>query len=321
MFDGANGIYLIYAVAGLTGIIAAEAVYILYAGTKERKVAINRRMKLQEKKLTQEQVLVQLRKERGVDNRNSLLSFSWMSDLRTQSGISMPMPQFLAYCWAFIVALMGVAVFKGVDLAYAFLGAIPFSVILPFMVLRFLRSRRHKIFGAQLPEALDLITRSLKAGHPVPVAISLVSREMPDPIGSEFGIVADEITYGSDLVTALNNMYSRVGHEDLPLFVTAVSIQSTSGGNLREILDGLSAVIRERGKLRRKIKAISTEGKMSAYILTAIPVLLFLGMQVIMPEFYGSVLGMSKTYYILGAGGFWVMMGNLLMMKMANFKF
>ena len=104
---------------------------------------------------------------------------------------------------------------------------------LPFVVLRFLRKKRHKRFGIQLPEALELITRSLKAGHPVPVAIAMVAREMPDPIGTEFGVVADEVTYGSDLVSALHNLYRRVGHEDLPLFVTAVSIQATTGGNLR----------------------------------------------------------------------------------------
>ncbi len=102
-------------------------------------------------------------------------------------------------------------------------------VLLPVMVLKCLRNRRHKLFGIQLPEALELITRSLKAGHPVPVAISMVAREMPDPIGTEFGFVADEVTYGSDLVPALHAMYERVGHEDLPLFVTAVSIQSTLG--------------------------------------------------------------------------------------------
>ena len=142
--------------------------------------------------------------------------------------------------------------------------------VLPLMVLRFLRKRRHKMFGLQLPEALELITRSLKAGHPVPVAIAMVAREMPDPIGTEFGVVADEVTYGSDLVSALQPMYGRVGHEDLPLFVTAVSIQSTSGGNLREILDGLAPYPRTR-QVRRKVRAISTEGRMSAYILTAVP--------------------------------------------------
>ena len=137
----------------------------------------------------------------------------------------------------------------------------------------------------------------------------------------EFGLVADEVTYGSDLVSALHAMYGRVGHEDLPLFVTAVSIQSTSGGNLREILDGLSTVIRERGKLKRKVRSISTEGRMSAYILTAVPALLGAGITVLMPGFYGDVMDEPMTWYLLGGALFWLMLGNAMMFKMATFKF
>ena len=174
----------------------------------------------------------------------------------------------------------------GLPLSYGAVALLPLAAFIPLIVLRFLKKRRHKMFGIQLPEALELITRGLKAGHPVPVAIAMVAREMPDPIGTEFGVVADEVTYGSDLVSALQSMHMRVGHEDLPLFVTAVSIQTTSGGNLREILDGLATVIRERGKLRRKVRAISTEGRMSAYILTAVPALLMVGIMVLMPQFY-----------------------------------
>nr|WP_281391394.1 type II secretion system F family protein [Mesorhizobium sangaii] len=189
------------------------------------------------------------------------------------------------------------------------------------MTLRFKRGRRLKRFGAQLPEALELITRGLKAGHPVPVAIAMVAREMPDPIGSEFGVIADEVTYGSDLVSALNSLFDRVGHEDLPLFVTAVSIQSSSGGNLREILDGLALTIRERGKLRRKVRAISTEGRMSAYILTAIPALLFAAIMALMPAFYRNVWGEPLTWYLIGGSVAWLMLGNLMMFKMSNFRF
>ena len=138
-------------------------------------------------------------------------------------------------------------------------------------MLKFQRNRRHKLFGIQLPEALELITRSLKAGHPVPVAIAMVSREMPDPIGTEFGVVADEVTYGSDLVSALHDLYERVGQEDLPLFVTAVSIQTSRAAICAKSSTGFRATIRDRGKLKRKVRAISTEGRMSAYILTAVP--------------------------------------------------
>lgn len=313
-------LHLIYAGAALTGILIAEAVYLVFAGKGEKRVAINRRMHLQEKKLTQQQVLVQLRKERGVEGR-SLFSLDGLRRLRTQSGLVMPMPKFLGIISAAALGLVLALSSLDLSLRVAVLVWPLLCATLPVMVLRFMRSRRHKMFGIQLPEALELITRSLKAGHPVPVAISMVAREMPDPIGTEFGLVADEVTYGSDLVSALHSMFQRVGHEDLPLFVTAVSIQATSGGNLREILDGLSAVIRERGKLKRKVRSISTEGRMSAYILTAVPALLGAGIMVLMPEFYGDVWGESLTWYLLAGAVGWLVLGNLMMFKMANFKF
>lgn len=313
-------LHLIYFGAALTGILVAEAVYLLLAGRGEKRVAINRRMHLQEKKLTQQQVLVQLRKERGVEG-GRLFSLDGLRRLRTQSGLVMPMPKFLAFTSAASLGLMLGLSWLGLPLRVAVLAWPAACLVVPVMTLRFMRSRRHKLFGIQLPEALELITRSLKAGHPVPVAIAMVAREMPDPIGTEFGLVADEVTYGSDLVTALHAMYQRVGHEDLPLFVTAVSIQASSGGNLREILDGLSAVIRERGKLKRKVRSISTEGRMSAYILTAVPALLGAGIMVLMPEFYSDVWEEPLTWYLLGGSIAWLMLGNFMMFKMASFKF
>ena len=321
MSDGFSALYLIYAGAAFTGIMIAEAFYLLYAGRADRRAAMNRRMKLQEKKLTQEQVLIQLRKERGVDGTPFPFSPSGLRALRTQSGLIMPLSRFMLINAGAAAAVVLMAITKGLPLLFG-LAAFPvLCLVFPIIVLRYLRNRRHKLFGIQLPEALELITRSLKAGHPVPVAISMVAREMPDPIGTEFGVVADEVTYGSDLVSALRNMNERVGHDDLPLFVTAVSIQNTSGGNLREILDGLSSVIRERGKLRRKVKAISTEGRMSAYILTAVPALLMAGIMILMPQFYRSVWGEPLTWYLLGGSVAWLMLGNFMMFKMATFKF
>jgi tight adherence protein B len=314
-------VYFIYAGAALTGIMIAEAFYLLYAGRSDRRAAINRRMKLRENKVSQEQVLIQLRKERGLEGGARLLSLDRLRALRVQSGLVTPLPRFLAITTGIALALVILAVWYGLPPLFGFTALLPLTGALPIIALRFMRGRRHKLFGIQLPEALELITRSLKAGHPVPVAIAMVAREMPDPIGTEFGVVADEVTYGSDLVSALHNMYGRVGHEDLPLFVTAVSIQHSSGGNLREILDGLATVIRERGKLRRKVKAISTEGRMSAYILTAVPALLMVAIMVIMPQFYSSVWDKPLTWYLLGGSVAWLMLGNALMFKMSNFRF
>jgi tight adherence protein B len=314
-------VLFIYAGAALTGIMIAEAAYLLYAGRSDRRAAINRRMKLQENKISQEQVLIQLRKERGLEEGASLFSFDRLRALRVQSGLVTPMSRFLTITTGVALAMVLFAAWHGLPLLYGAIALIPLACALPLIVLRFMRGRRLKRFGAQLPEALELITRGLKAGHPVPVAIAMVAREMADPIGTEFGVVADEVTYGSDLVSALHSMYSRVGQDDLPLFVTAVSIQSTSGGNLREILDGLASVIRERGKLRRKVKSISTEGRMSAYILTAVPVLLMAAILALMPDYYTGIWDKPLSWYLMCGSIAWLLLGNFVMFKMSNFKF
>lgn len=319
MLSGSGGIYLIYAAVGLASILIAEAAYMLFAGEKDRRATLNRRIRLQEKKLTQEEVLIQLRKERGMDG-GSWLSVEALRRLRVQSGLTMPMPKFLMITTGTAFALGLAGIWRGMPVGAVLLAVPVMCAVLPLIVLRHLRKRRHKIFGVQLPEALELITRGLKAGHPVPVAVAMVSREMPDPIGSEFGIVADEVTYGSDLVSALHAMYDRVGHEDLPLFVTAVSIQNSSGGNLREILDGLSNTIRERGKLRRKVRSISAEGRMSAYILSAVPMLLVGAIMVLMPNFYADVWNVPLTWYLVAGAAAWLVLGNAIMFKMSNFR-
>jgi tight adherence protein B len=182
------------------------------------------------------------------------------------------------------------------------------------------RSKRHKAFGEQFPDAIDIIVRSLKAGHPVPVAISMVAREMPDPIGSEFGIVSDEVTYGADLESAMRNLYFRVGQDDLPLFVTAVAIQGSTGGNLSEILQNLSAIIRLRFKMRRKVKALAAEGKYSAIILSGLPIAMFMILQAMTPEFYGKVWHVDMTKLVLACAGAWMAMGNYIMYRLVNFR-
>ena len=191
---------------------------------------------------------------------------------------------------------------------------------LPYLVLRILRGRRQKAFGAQFADALDMIVRSLRAGHPVPIALTMVAREMPDPIGSEFGIVVDEITYGADLETALRNLYFRIGQDDLPLFVTAVAIQGSTGGNLGEILENLSAVIRERFKMRRKIRALAAEGRASALILSSLPIAMFLIIQLVAPDFYATVWDIPLTKQALLAAACWMGIGNFIMYRLVNFR-
>ena len=148
----------------------------------------------------------------------------------------------------------------------------------------------------------------------------MVGRELPDPCGTEFGIVADEVTYGSDLEGAMRNLYFRVGQEDLPLFVTAVAIQASTGGKLSEILQNLSSVIRLRFKMRRKVRALAAEGRFSAILLSGVPVALFLVLRLIAPDFYSSIWHIDFTKFALAAAGVWMMVGNYIMYRMVSFK-
>ena len=132
-----------------------------------------------------------------------------------------------------------------------------------YFLLIYMRGKRRSRLEAQLPDAIDTLVRSLRAGQPVSAAIRLVARDLPDPIGTEFRILSDELTYGLDLETAMNNMGARVGQEDLALVVIATGIQSSTGGNLAEILNSMSKVVRERLRLRLKVKAMSAEGRFS----------------------------------------------------------
>ncbi|MFZ1813777.1 MAG: type II secretion system F family protein [Rhizobiaceae bacterium] len=315
-------IHLFYFSAVVSAILFVEAGYILFATTSDNRKRINRRMSASEdNKVSQKQILIQLRKERGMDEEGNLvLPVKWLNRLLVQAGITVGIPKALGI-WA-ISATFGTLIVLFLTLSIlTTMITLPFIwLLIPVMYLKFRRSRKMNKFGRQLPESIDLITRSLKAGHPVPVAISMVAREMQDPIGSEFGMVADEVTYGSDLVTGLMNMYDRVGHPDLPLLVSAVSIQSTTGGNLREILESLSKVVRERLKMKAKVRAISAEGRMSAAFLTAMPVILFIVLLILIPDYYGGIWEYSQTYYLFGGLLFWLVMGNLLIMKMVSFK-
>jgi len=314
-------IHLFYISAVLSAVLFVEAAYVLFATNSSKRNRINRRMALSEQKVSQKEILVQLRKERGLDEDGKfVLSAAWLNRLIVQAGITSGLGRVAAWYAGFLafVVLFTLFLTRSVMVTAAVLPIA--AIFVPFMFLRMRRNGKLNRFGKQLPEAIDLITRSLKAGHPVPVAISMVAREMPDPIGTEFGMVADEVTYGSDLVTALGNMYERVGHPDLPLLVSSVSIQSSTGGNLREILDGLSKVVRDRLKMKAKVRAISAEGRMSAIFLSAMPVILFIVLLMLIPDYYGGIWEYRQTYIGFGGLIFWLVSGNLLIMKMVSFK-
>ncbi len=316
-----NPIYLFYLLIGVSAAMFAEGAYLLFYNKTSYRKNINRRLKVMDDKPDRESVLVQLRRERGLtsggDYRLPLIN---LNQLLLQSGLSIGFTRLMLFiAIGMMAAFVGTMVFDG-KLSHALGAALFCGLVLPFIVLRILRGRRQKKFGAQFPDAIDIIVRSLRAGHPVPVAITMVAREMPDPIGSEFGIVTDEITYGADLETAMRNLFFRVGSDDLPLFVTAVAIQGSTGGNLGEILENLSAVIRQRFKMRRKIRALAAEGRASALILSSLPIAMFAIIQFVTPDFYASVWDQSLTKVALVIAACWMGVGNFIMYRLVNFR-
>jgi tight adherence protein B len=314
-------IYVVYLFVALAAGLAAEAVYLLFFTSRSYRKNINRRLQLLEGQTNREGTLLQLRRERGLSSGGDYrLPLVKLNRLILQSGVTLGLPKLLIYISVGALFAFATVMFTRDNLVEALGAAVFASTALPLLVLKIKRGRRQKAFGAQFPDALDIIVRSLRAGHPVPIAITMVAREMGDPIGSEFGIVADEITYGADLETAMRNLYFRIGQDDLPLFVTAVAIQSSTGGNLGEILENLSAVIRDRFKMRRKIRALAAEGRASAMILSSLPILMFLIVQLVAPEFYASVWHEDLTKICLAGAACWMGIGNFIMYRMVNFR-
>jgi len=184
---------------------------------------------------------------------------------------------------------------------------------LPVMIINGIGQRRRKKMEQQFPIALDIFVRALRSGHPVAGAINLLTNEMEDPLGSEFGMVGDEVAYGADLTDALDAMADRWDLEDIRMFVVSLAVQSETGGNLAEILENLSTIIRARASLFLKVRALSSEGRMTGWILTVLPVLTFVGMFLVNPKFYLDVaqdpifmFGLPTLIGVYLLGVFWI---------------
>jgi tight adherence protein B len=174
------------------------------------------------------------------------------------------------------------------------------AILIPLMLLSHRADKRQKKMAEQFPIALDIFVRGLRAGHPVAAALDLLTEEMTDPIGSEFGLVVDEVTYGADLRDALQNMAERCDLDDLRMFVVSLSVQNETGGNLAEILENLSKVIRERASMVLLVRALSSEGRMTGTLLTLLPVGAFVALFLLNPPFYLEVA--NDPAFIIGFG-------------------
>lgn len=313
-------------------LLATEGLISFYRSRRSSAGAVNKRLRLIEGGMAREQVTAKLRIDTqgptvlpppfdGFEHRLARMMHAAGFDFQPIFVLGMMLLAVVG-----IVGLVSVISFSGgremtlgtFIMLTSFSVAV--SVILPMTVLSRIAAKRHKLIESQFPVALDVFVRGLRAGHPIASALDLLTSEMSDPIGSEFGVVVDEVTYGAELSDALQAMADRWGLQDMQMFVVSLSIQRETGGNLAEILENLAAVIRDRASMYMKVRALSSEGRMTAVILTALPILAFTGLFLLNASFYLDVA--DDPAFIPGFAGLIILylIGYFTIRRMVNLE-
>jgi tight adherence protein B len=314
-------LWIIYALIFGAALLGVHAAYTVLFRDRKADQAINRRLRLGSQGESPTEVFQALRAERKfADSDNAWVK--QFSDFWTQSGLRFNRN-------VLPLAIIGLTILYSFGLSFPFgalsplivIGSAVASIVTVVAFIHIARKRRIKRFAEQFPDTLDVIVRGVRVGLPFSSALNLVGREMPDPAGTEFGMTADEISFGLDMPTALHNLQRRVGQEDLLYFVIAISIQSETGGKLAEVLARLSRLIRQRAMLRLKVRALSAEGRMSGYFLSIMPFLLFGIITLMSPNYFTSVQDHPLIPPALALGLAALLIGNIMMYRMINFKY
>ena len=241
---------------------------------------------------TQQQLLKEQYLKKLSPLARSIESISIMTKLKTyleQAGIAMPAYRFVlldVFLSTVVVIFVWIFYHNIIGILIAFL----VGLYLPFFWLQKKRNKNLEKFEEQLPEALEMMARSLRTGYPFNECLKIVAEEMPDPIGHQFGLVFDEVNYGRNLQIALALMMERVPSLSLSAMSTSVIIQKETGGNMAEILLKISEVLRGRVKLFRKIKTLSAEGIFGAWVLCLVPIVMFVVLTLINPDHFKALL-------------------------------
>lgn len=322
--------YLLYGLIFLTVLLLIEGLYYLFGESLLAKRRKNRRIAMLESGLEGREVLQLLRRQPLRNKAHPLLNpLGYLDQLIARSGLSVPTHRVLALMpliAIFVILLLQGALALGrlpapiAPLHVQLLIALLTGIALPPLYLSHSAAARKRKFGEQLPDALDIMVRSLRAGHPINAAMGLVAREMSDPMGTEFGIAVDEMTYGLEMDEALENLSDRVQVEDFNYVVMSIGIQRETGGNLAGVLAGLSHVIRERARMFLKVRALSSEGRISALVLCVLPFavggLIFAGN----PKYYTNAVGDPLFLPLFGLAFLNLMLGIYMIYRMVNFR-
>lgn len=314
---------LIYALIFAGILFFVEALYLMFFGRSARLGnRLNRRMELLQSKAPRDDVIERLRKETTQHSRGTGIPFYSLLAEKAEKGKIAFSPLALII----LMVVMASAAFLALTLFTAAPTALKIGLSAAMGVggiwfwVSGKAKKRLTLFEEQLPDAIDLLVRSLRVGHPFIHALSSAAKEVPDPMGSELGLIADEASYGRDVGEALMALADRLDMQDIRFLSVAVTIQAQSGGNLADILDGLSKVVRARFKLFRRVRAITAEAKWSGMFLSGFPIGAMVMISVIKPDYYDEV---KETALFIPVGlvvvGF-LIVNILYMRKMVNIQ-
>ncbi len=315
--------YIVYTALFIGVLLFIEGIYYLIQDSRGgTQATVNRRLRMLATGESSAEILRKLRRQSEKTSVQVIAQILPRFDrMITHAGLTISVTHMMTIMGGLsLVVFVSLFVLKtfAVWLALVIAGVV--GVGLPIMYLSRRKRLRLKRFGQQLPDALDLIVRSLRAGHPINSAMAMVATEMADPIGTEFGIVVDEMTYGLDLRAALHSLAKRVPQGDLQFMIVTIEIQNATGGDLSEVLAGLADVIRDRFRIFLKISSVSAEGRFSARLVSALPFLVAGAVMALNPSYFTAVSDdpMFIPYFV--AAFVWMMIGNFIMWRMVNFR-
>ena len=283
---------IIYGLIFVAVLVLVEGLYLTVFGRSiSLNARVNRRLDLLEKGGGREKVLEQLRKEMSQHLKSrGIPLYSMLAAKAQKANIAFtPLQLVMVMAGLAAVAFVGLTVGTGASAPIRALVAVVMGVGGVYLWINNKAKKRLGMIEEQLPDAVELMVRSLRVGHPFSSAVGVVAKEVPDPLGSEMGVIADEAAYGRDMSESLKALAERMDMQDLRFLAVAVGIQAQAGGNLAEILDGLSKVIRSRFKLFRRVKAITAEAKWSGMFLSGFPILALVAINVVQPDYYDEV--------------------------------
>ncbi|NOR64238.1 MAG: pilus assembly protein TadB [Rhodobacteraceae bacterium] len=314
---------LIYAVIFAAVLFLIEGIYLAVFGKSVRlESRVNRRLQLLEKGESRESVMETLRKEREQHTKTLRLPvIGVLSKKAAIANIAFTPNALLAVVLLLItIAFIALTFATSANLTMRIIISIIMGYGAVYIWLSSKAKKRMDLFEEQLPDAVELMVRSLRVGHPFASSVNIVAQEMPDPLGTEFGILVDEANFGADISDSLRKMTERVDVQDLRFLAVAVAIQSQSGGNLAEVLDGLGKVIRSRFKLFRRVNAITAEAKWSGWFLSFFPIIALVAINVLQPDYYDGVENTPVFLPLAIIVGVFLLVNIIFMNMMVNFK-